>query len=194
MIRFAKGSLVFAGIWAMLVGAALCAPAPPLACAIRWDAWYTNGPNDPAHFTAAALSNPEWRARTPLHAAIDENGRVDFRPTQETFDAEIRAAKQANLCWAYLAYGRDHKIDLGAPMMQGLKYHRSSAIKSKTSYALIVTAGTLGRTDDYRDAVSQVLMLMHDSNYQTVELDGERRPLLFFFMTKTRSARRSTGC
>lgn len=162
-------------------GYARAASAPPTVCAIRWDAWYTNGEKDPAHYTAMSLGDPAWRERTPLHAKINEAGQVVFEPSQQTFDAEIRAAKQADLCWAYLTYGRDNRIDLGDPMMKALAYHRSSGIKSQTPYALILQARTLGHKDDYRDAVESALSLMRDTNYKKLTVDGQQRPLIFFF-------------
>lgn len=163
------------------VGAAVAAPVAPVTCAIRWDAWYTNGANDPGAATAKALSKPEWRSRTPLHASFDAAGRVAWSSTQKTFDAEIRAAKQADLCWAYLAYGRDGKIDLSTPMMRGLAYQRTSAIKAEVPYALMLQADVLGKTGDYRDAVGAILELMRDSNYERIAVEGRARPLLLFF-------------
>src|SRR4051812_10444307 len=89
-------------VGAFFLPRSVSASGPITACAIRWDAWYTNGPNDPAHYMASALSRPEFRALAPLHAKFNSAGEVTWEPTQETFDAEIRAAHKANLCWAYL--------------------------------------------------------------------------------------------
>jgi len=152
-----------------------------ITCAIRWDAWYTNGPNDPAHYTAVALSKREWHTRAPLHAQFDPSGKITWAPSQATFDAEIRAAHSANLCWAYLAYGKNHAIDLENSMMKGLAFHRSSAIKSDVRYALITQATLLGVESNYEDAVNATIQLMRDNNYQHISLQGASRPLLFFF-------------
>ena len=157
------------------------AQAAPTVCAIRWDAWYTNNPRDPGGYTSRALAKPEWRARTPAHAKIGDDGAIVFAPTQASFDAEIRAAKQADLCWAYLAYGRDGKIDLDNPMMRGLALHRSSAIRRQVPYALIVQPRMLGHAGAYDDAVEATLALMRDENYQKVQIGRVRRPLVMYF-------------
>src|SRR5271166_6618879 len=131
--------------WSASVLALACgtANAAPKACAIRWDAWYTNGRQDPGAFTAAALSGPTWRDRTPLHAHFGESGRIVWAPSQETFDIEIRAAAKANLCWVYLAYGDRGVIDLGHPMMRGLWFHRHSTLRSEVDYAPMTTPALL---------------------------------------------------
>lgn len=177
-------------VWARSVGlSALCsiaflgsanATGSMTACAIRWDGYYTNGARDPGSWAAKALSKPEWRARAPLHANIDSS-RITWEPSQETFDAEIHAAGQAKLCWAYLAYGTDHAIDLADPMMRGFALQRKSQIKSEVPYALILQGRVLGRTDEYSDAVAKIVSLMHDENYQKAIIAEKTRPLLFFF-------------
>ena len=176
MIRFLCYRLIFATLLLFWSYAAIAASRSVIACAIRWDAWYTNGPNDPGYYTALALSKPEWHARAPLHAKFDPFGKIIWAPSQATFDAEIRAARGANLCWAYLAYGKSHMIDLKHPMMKGLAFHRNSAIKTEVKYALIIQARLLGVENNYRDAVNAIIQLMRDDNYQHISLQGASRP------------------
>ncbi len=157
------------------------ASGPITACAIRWDAWYTNGPNDPAHYMALALSRPEFLALATLHAKFNSAVEITWEPTQETFDAEIHAAHKANLCWAYLMYGKDNVIDLGNSMMRGLAFHRASAIKDLVPYAMMTQSGTLGTAGKYQAAVTAMIELMKDENYQRVTVHGETRPLFFLY-------------
>lgn len=151
------------------------------ACAIRWDAWYTNGPSDPAHYTAIALSPPQFHNLAPLHAKFDSTGNIEWTPSQATFDAEIRAAQGAGLCWAYLMYGKNNVIDLNDSLMRGLVFHRSSSIKSQVDYALMTTTSLIGRPGQYADSSKATVDLMQDSNYQHVSVGGASRPLLFLF-------------
>ena len=180
-LRRIKQVVILSTLLSVSFGNNACAMNDIVACAIRWDAWYTNGVNDIGHYTATALGKPEWRARTPLHATIDGSGRITWTPSQQTFDAEIRAVKQANLCWAFLTYGANHEVDLKHPLMRGLAYLRSSAIKAKAPYALILQGRTLGQTNNFRAAVAKILSLMHDDNYERIVIAGQVRPLLLFF-------------
>ena len=181
MIRILFYRVIVTALLSFWSHAAFAASDSAITCAIRWDAWYTNGPNDPGHYTAVALSKPEWRARAPLHAQFDSSGKITWAPSQATFDAEIRAAHGANFCWAYLVYGKNHMIDLENSMMKGLAFHRSSAIKSEVKYALMTQATLLGVENNYNDAVNATIQLMRDDNYQHISLQGASRPLLFFF-------------
>jgi hypothetical protein len=152
----------------------------PTACAIRWDAWYTNGPTDPAHYTAEALSPQRWHYLAPVHAHFDSVGKMTWAPSQESFDAEIRAASLAGLCWAYVMYGKDNVIDLSQPLMRGLVYHRASTIKSDVKYAMIVTSDLLGRAGNFDAAAHAIVDLMRDSNYERSRANDKNfRPLLF---------------
>ena len=173
--------VIFSALLSLGSHAALAAAEPTVTCAIRWDAWYTNGPSDPAHYTAAALSKPQWHSRAPLHAQFDASGNITWAPSQASFDAEIDAAHSANLCWAYLAYGTNHIVDLRTPMMQGLVYQRNSSINAEVKYALMTTTSLLGTESDYKDAVAATVALMRPNNYQHVLIRGESRPLLFLF-------------
>jgi hypothetical protein len=149
------------------------------ACAIRWDAWYTNGATDPGRYTADTLSTPRWHHLAPLHARFDKAGKITWAASQDTFDAEIRAAQEANLCWAYVMYGANNVIDLANPLMRGLTYHRASAIKSNVRYTMMTTSGLLGRADQYGAAVEATVALMRDPNYQHVSTrGGGSKPLL----------------
>ncbi|MBB4198013.1 hypothetical protein CCR94_05060 [Rhodoblastus sphagnicola] len=166
----------------ILTGLAVQARAEAVnACAIRWDAWYSNDAGDPGHDTAITLGNPKYRQSAPLHAAFDADGSISWRPTQASFDAEIEAAHRAGLCWAYLAYGADAIVDLRLPMMRGLAFHRASALKNLVPYALIATTSTIGSARDVASAGRAIARLMGEANYKTVELNGARRPLLFLF-------------
>jgi hypothetical protein len=161
------------------VGAAASNPITP--CAIRWDAWYTNGPTDPGGYTAAALSPPQFHNLAPLHAKFDANGKIEWAPSQATFDAEIRAAHGASVCWAYLMYGKNNVIDMNDPLNKGLVFHRSSSIKSQAQYALMTTTALIGRPGQYTDSTKATVDLMADSAYQNVSDRTHKRPLLFLF-------------
>jgi hypothetical protein len=150
-------------------------------CAIRWDAWYTNGPTDPGGYAAAALSPQQFHDLAPLHAKFDPSGHIKWAPSQATFDAEIRAAHGAGLCWAYLMYGKNGVIDLSDPLMKGLVFHRASSIKSQVDYALMTTTGLIGKPGQYDDSTKAIVDLMADSNYQHVSDRGQNRPLLFVY-------------
>ena len=79
----------------------------------------------------------------PIHSRVITKNAIRFAPNQETFDNEIRAAEIGGLSyWAYLAYGNNGVIDLNHPMMRGLAFHQSSAIKSRIKYALITQTNT----------------------------------------------------
>ena len=150
------------------------------ACAIRWDAWYTNGPTDPAHYTSDTLSPPRWHSLAPIHARFNSAGRITWAASQESFDAEIRAASLANLCWAYVMYGKNNIINLSNPLMQGLVYHRASAIKSAVEYAMIVPSDLLGRPGKYESAAHAVVELMRNSDYKHTSVNNSiSRPVLF---------------
>lgn len=150
------------------------------ACAIRWDAWYSNGASDPAHYTAAALSPPRWHSLAPLHASFDSSGNISWNVSQEIIDAEIRAAHGAKLCWAYVMYGANDAIDLNHPMMTALRLHRLSQIKSEVHYALITSTSLLGEAGHYDEAVKRTIELLHDTNYQQFSAANHaQRPLLF---------------
>ena len=164
----------------------LAAGAEPLACAIRWDAWYSNGPDEPGAYTAAALSLPAWRSRAPLHGRFGPDGKIVWAATQATFDAEIRAAARAHLCWVYLAYGDHGVIDLDHPMMRALRLHLSSAIRDEAPYALMTTPSLL-IGGDRKAALEATLSLMQRSGYESVAIDGERRPLLFLFFESSQA-------
>ena len=179
--------------WTSVLGLAIGltsahATAAPTACAIRWDAWYTNGSSDPGAFTAATLSAPAWRARAPLHARFDEAGRIVWAPSQDTFDAEIRAAAKVHLCWVYLAYGDHGIIDLDHPMMRGLQFHRRSPIKGEVEYAVMTTPSLL-IGGDRKAALAATLDLLSDSNYQRVEIGGASRPVLFIYVEASEAGR-----
>ena len=154
-------------------------------CAIRWDAWYTNGLNDPGHFSAATLSPDRWHSLAPINAQFDTAGHITWSTSQAIFDKEIISANKANLCWAYVMYGTNNNIDLSNPLMKGLMYHRSSNIKNKVNYTMIITSGLLGRYNNYSNALSSIEKLMHDSNYQHLEIHGESRPLLFLLFSES---------
>ena len=148
------------------------------ACAIRWDAWYTNGPTDPAHYTSDTLSRSTGII-LPRSTLVSIGRQITWAASQESFDAEIRAASLANLCWAYVMYGKNNIINLSNPLMQGLVYHRASAIKSAVEYAMIVPSDLLGRPGKYESGHA-VVELMRDSNYKHTSVnDGISRPVLF---------------
>ena len=171
---------------ASILGAhSVCAGSrAPVACAIRWDAWYTNGPNEPAHFTAMTLSKPKWHGLAPLHGKFDAAGNVSWAPTQETVDAEIRAAHGANLCWAYLVYGDQNKPDLNDSMMMAFAFHRNSKIKNDVKYALMTATNHIGLQNNFKDAVDLTVQLMADPDYQRIEKSGESRPVLFIYYSE----------
>jgi hypothetical protein len=176
-------STAFVGSSILALLAATAAKAGDVTvCAIRWDAWYTNGNSDPAHFTANALSAPQWHQNAPLHAKFDAGGHITWAPSQETFDHEIRVAHKANLCWAYLMYGgQDNVIDLHHPMMQGLAFHRSSKLRGDVKTAMMITTQVIGRSGHYEAAAAAILELLRDDNYQRVNVANASRPLIFLF-------------
>src|SRR5579863_49057 len=175
--RAATGCLFAVLTLALAVGAA---GAAPLACAIRWDSMYSNGSHDPGSYTAAALSAPAWRDRAPLHARFGANGKIVWAVTQANFDAEIRAAARAHLCWVYLAYGDHGLIDLDHPMMRALRLHLRSDIRDQVRYALMTTPGLL-IGENRKAAIEATLSLMEEKNYQSVVIDRSWRPLLFLY-------------
>lgn len=168
-------------LFALLTNLAHAADPPPQACAIRWDAFYSNGKNEPGEYTARALSAPKWKSRTPLHGVFDSNGRLEWKPSQSTFDAELRAAYRGRLCWAYLAYGNGGSIDLEHPMMRALAFHRRSAIKSLVPYAIMAQARVLGAGGSVAEAAGKLVELFSDKNYLRVTIEGELRPILFLY-------------
>jgi len=152
--------------------------------AIRWDARYCDAPGQPCYEEEQILGPQKWHFRAPLHTTVLGPNKIKFEPTQATFDAEIRAARAGGLSyWAYLMYGDPQSgvIDLNQSMMKGLAFHRASAIRSQMNYAMMVQTSTLGSVGAYGAAVSAVLDLMHDSNYQTC-LGG--RPVLFLYYSE----------
>lgn len=152
-----------------------------MKCAIRWDAWYTNGKEDPAHYTAEALSPLRFHRLAPTHATFDMDGNITWSASQTTFDAEILAAHKADFCWAYLMYGKNNVINLTDSMMKGLALHRRSSIKSQVKYSLIATTSVIGHPGNYSDAAAVITKLMSDSNYQRLPINGIYRPLLFLY-------------
>jgi hypothetical protein len=66
-------------------------------------------------------------------------------------------------------------------MMQGLKFHRNSAIKSLVNYSLMTTTGLLGTPGKFQEAIQATVSLMHDSNYQHISVSGVSRPVLFIY-------------
>jgi hypothetical protein len=156
---------------------------PCIFGAIRWDARYCDTPGQPCYEEEQILGPAKWHGRAPLHTQVLGPNKIRFAPTQESFDAEIRAARAGGLSyWAYLMYGdsRTGVIDLNHSMMKGLSFHRASAIRSQMKYAMMVQTSTLGSKDDYGAAVSAVVELMHDGPYQTC-LGG--RPILYLYYT-----------
>ena len=64
--------------------------------------------------------------------------------------------------------------------MQGLVYHRASAIKSAVEYAMVVPSDLLGRPGKYESAAHAVVELMRDSNYKHTSVNNSiSRPVLF---------------
>ena len=169
------------------------ASTPITTCAIRWDAWYTNGPEDPAKYTAAALSALAFHPLAPLHATFTPNGTILWAASQATFDAEIRAAHIAGLCWAYVMYGRDNVIDLENSMMRGLAFHRASQIKSQVNYSMIISLSLLDRSPGVGNSTRKIVELIADPNYQRITINGSHRPLLFLFYEPTDLERRFDG-
>jgi hypothetical protein len=147
--------------------------------AIRWDAQYCDTLGQPCFEEEKALSPSKWQFRAPLHSQVVGPDRIQFVSSQATFDQEIIAASRGGLkYWAYLMYGERGKIDLDHSMMKGLYFHRSSNIKEKIKYAMIVTVDTIGYSENYSDSVNSIVSVMHDSNYQAV-LGG--RPVLYLY-------------
>jgi hypothetical protein len=152
---------------------------PVTTCAIRWDAWYSNGIDDPARYTAEALSPPRFHPLAPLHATFDSKGAITWSVSAKTFDAEITSAHKAHLCWAYVLYGKNNTIDLSSSMLKGLEYHRRSSIKSEVPYAIITSSSLIGKPGQYQEAATATVDLISDSNYQRVSVRGVSRPLIF---------------
>lgn len=151
----------------------------PTFGAIRWDAQYCDTRGEPCYEEEKALSPQHWQFRAPLHSRLTDSKTLQFNATEASFDQEIRVAHAAGLgYWAYLAYGRDGKLDLAHSMMQGLKYHRRSGIADQMSYCLIATLDTLGRANGFDEATKRIHDLFSDHNYQRTK-DG--RPLLFLY-------------
>ncbi|MGY3412967.1 hypothetical protein ACVWZV_009133 [Bradyrhizobium sp. GM5.1] len=151
----------------------------PTFGAIRWDAQYCDTRGEPCYEEEKALSPQHWQFRAPLHSRLTDSKTLQFNATEASFDQEIRVAHAAGLgYWAYLAYGRDGKLDLAHSMMQGLKYHRRSGIADQMSYCLIATLDTLGRANGFDEATKRIHGLFSDHNYQRTQ-DG--RPLLFLY-------------
>jgi hypothetical protein len=87
-------------------------------------------------------------------------------------DCEIVAANAAGLkYWAYDYYPT--KVD--PDFMNGLKLHRSSEIRTKMAYCLIVQLGHWGGMDEYEAINSTIVTLAQDSFYQKVN----GRPVVF---------------
>ncbi|UFZ01819.1 hypothetical protein LQG66_21140 [Bradyrhizobium ontarionense] len=147
--------------------------------AIRWDAQYCNTKGEPCFEEGRALSPAKWHFRAPVHSRDIGTGELTFDATQQTFDHEIQVAHQAGLgYWAYLAYGKDGKLDFTHSMMSGLNFHRKSTISSRVNYCLISTLDTLGRAKAFDDAIGRICDLFSDRNYQRTP-DG--RPVLFLY-------------
>lgn len=150
--------------------------------AIRWDAHYSDKPGEPGYEEERILGPSKWQFRAPIHSRVITKNAIRFAPTQETFDNEIRAAEIGGLSyWAYLAYGNNGVIDLNHPMMRGLAFHQSSAIKSRMKYALITQTNTLGFADRYVDAVQVILSLLGDGNYMTCL---NHRPVIYILYSE----------
>jgi hypothetical protein len=151
--------------------------------AIRWDAHYSDKPGEPGYEEEQILGPSKWQFRAPIHSRVITKNAIRFEPTQETFDNEIRVAEVGGLSyWAYLAYGKDAVVDLNHPMMRGLDFHRSSTIKSKMKYALIVQTNTLGFAGRYAEAIRAILELLRDSNYMTCL---NERPVIYILYSES---------
>jgi hypothetical protein len=147
--------------------------------AIRWDAQYCDIPGQPCFEEEKSLGPSKWQFRAPLHTKVLSSAKIQFAATQQTFDDEINAAAQGGLkYWAYLMYGQNGIIDLEHSMMQGLAFHRASKIKERMRYAMMITIGTLGSTENCDIAIGKIVGLMRDTNYLTV-LSG--RPVIYLY-------------
>jgi hypothetical protein len=146
--------------------------------AIRWDAQYCDTEGEPCFEEEKALGDHKWQFRAPLHTRVLGYDKIRFEPSQKSFNLEIIAAEKAGLkYWAYASYGKGGALDLNSSMMRGLAYHRSSSIRDKMKYALIIAVDLLGKTSNSSLAIKPIVQLMKDPNYLMVE---HGRPVLFF--------------
>ena len=131
-------------VWgaALLAFASAAANAAPIACAIRWDAWYTNGPQDPGAYTARALSVPAWRDRAP-RTHISTIGR-DF---VGAFAGDVRrrdsSCRQGPSMLGLSRLRRPWRDRPRSSDDAGLWFHRRSAIRDEVDYALMTTPSLL---------------------------------------------------
>lgn len=138
--------------------------------AIRWDAWYSD--TGPAVFTARALSDDDFRDRSPLHGDITKPV-VRWLPTEATMAAEIAAAKDGGLAyWAFLEY------EQSSPMMDGYKLYDAAPTRSDMPYCWITTFGIMGETGNFSTWVSRLTAEMQQAHYFKVMTN---RPLLYLF-------------
>jgi hypothetical protein len=146
----------------------------PIACAIRWDANYTNGPSDPGFFTAKALSPMEFRGRAPLHAQFDAKSAISWSPTPPSMDYEIQIAERGGFCWVFLVTGRNGQIDLQLPMNRAFTMMKMSSNRMKVRISIMVGTDNFGSTGHYTAAVDKIANIIGEPNYLAV---GDRRVL-----------------
>lgn len=145
------------------------------ACAIRWDANYSNGPTDPGTITAKTLAPPQFRNRVPLHGKFLEDSRLIWEPTRRSMDVEIELASRAGICWAFLLGGQKGKIDLSNPINRGFVLMKSSKFRLQVPITAMIGSDNLGSTSDFEAAIEMVLEIMKEPNY--LKIRG--RPILW---------------
>ena len=144
--------------------------------AIRWDGQYPNGSGQ-ALATARALSAEAYRGRAPLHTDTTGN-LIEYKPTQETMDAEITAAATASLkYWAFLKYEGSEYSDF---FIAEDLYH-SSSIKSQVKYCYISQMFWMGTPANHSAWVSATVAKMSETNWMKVL---GNRPLLYIYWSQ----------
>lgn len=141
---------------------------PPLIGAIRWDAWFTNGPGASDEI---ALTPTQWHDRLPFYATVATiSGEVQIRlDNQSQMDQEITYAKAGGIdYWAFDYYGNS------SPISGALQKYLASPNKSDIKYSLIILNQAISAGDWPNSAIS------HFQDPQYVKVLGNR-PLVYMF-------------
>lgn len=155
--------------------------------AIRWAAWYSDLPTQPAAQTARALSPIAHRGRAPKHAVVTK-GRISWlngsaTAVQAAIDAEILAAEAGGLkYWAFFQYADAANgylyPSLDHSMMAANKAYLASPHKSRLKHCLIAQGDQMGTTGNSAAAVSYLVNALLDPQYLTI---GANRPVLYIY-------------
>ncbi len=142
----------------------------PIVGAIRWDAWYGEGP--PVSEVEKTLGPKKYHFRLPFFAQVISPGEVSINgDAQAVIEQEITYAAEAGLdYWAFVDYWDQGNLGIA------LRRYRETPDKRGIRYCLIEE----GRRLDQIGTQGWPRLVTHfqDLNYLKV-LDG--RPLLFVF-------------